>query len=62
MAGPLDGVTVIDLTSVIAGSLATQLFTQQGARVLTVEPPEGDRIRTLGAILHSPAPARLRRR
>lgn len=46
----MDGVTVIDLTSVVAGPLATQLFAQQGACVLKIEPPEGDRARALGAI------------
>ena len=47
---PLEGVTVIDLTSVVAGPLATQIMAQQGARVWKVEPPEGDRSRLLGAI------------
>lgn len=47
---PLTGITVIDLTSVVAGPLATQLMGQQGARVWKVEPPEGDRARMLGAI------------
>ena len=47
---PLDGVTVIDLTSVVAGPLATQIMAQQGARVWKVEPPEGDRARLLGAV------------
>lgn len=47
---PLEGLTVIDLTSVVAGPLATQIMAQQGARVWKVEPPEGDRARLLGAI------------
>lgn len=47
---PLEGITVIDLTSVVAGPLATQIMAQQGARVWKVEPPEGDRSRSLGAV------------
>ena len=47
---PLQGITVIDLTSVVAGPLATQIMGQQGARIWKVEPPEGDRARMLGAI------------
>src|SRR3546814_5628961 len=47
---PLKGITVIDLTSVVAGPLATQIMAQQGARVWKVEPPEGDRARLLGAV------------
>ena len=47
---PLEGITVIDLTSVVAGPLATQIMAQQGARVWKVEAPEGDRVRMLGAV------------
>ncbi len=47
---PLDGLTIIDLTSVVAGPFATQLLAQQGARVIKVEPPGGDRARMLGVI------------
>src|SRR3546814_1658067 len=47
---PLEYVTVIYLTSVVAGPLATQIMAKQGARVWKFEPPEGDLSRRLGAI------------
>lgn len=40
--GPLQGVKVIDMTTVGMGPLATQIFGDMGADVLKVEPPEGD--------------------
>ncbi len=47
MTAPLDGVTVVDLTSYIAGSYAAMQLGDLGARVIKVEALEGDSFREL---------------
>jgi crotonobetainyl-CoA:carnitine CoA-transferase CaiB-like acyl-CoA transferase len=50
MPGPLAGYTVVDLSQVVSGPLATMLMADQGAEVIKVEPTSG-----LGDITRAPA-------
>ncbi|MFM0268137.1 CoA transferase [Paraburkholderia sediminicola] len=46
--GPLAGVRIIDITTMILGPVATMLLADMGAEVIHIEPPEGDAFREVG--------------
>lgn len=51
--GPLAGVRILDLSSVVMGPFATQILAQLGAEVIKLEAPEGDNMRHVGPMKHA---------
>ncbi|CDJ99821.1 L-carnitine dehydratase/bile acid-inducible protein F [Microbacterium sp. C448] len=46
--GPLEHVTILDLTQHLSGPFGSQILSDLGARVIKVEPPTGDPTRRIG--------------
>ena len=47
--GPLEGVKVLDLTSMVSGPMAAMILADQGAEVIKVEPLTGEQLRHMAA-------------
>lgn len=55
---PLEGITVVELSTYIAAPSCGRILATQGARVIKVESPSGDVERKFGPTLFCPATTR----
>ncbi|MEM9305122.1 MAG: CoA transferase, partial [Pseudomonadota bacterium] len=53
MTGPLQGIRIVEFTSVVLGPYACQMLGDLGAEIIKVEPPTGDTNRNLGPYRNS---------
>src|SRR5471030_1620189 len=47
---PLSGVRVIEMTHMVMGATCGMILAQLGAEIIKVEPPQGDKTRSLGGM------------
>ena len=47
--GPLEGIKILDLTSMVSGPMAAMILADQGAEVIKVEPLAGEQLRHMAA-------------
>ena len=47
--GPLEGVKILDLTSMISGPMGAMILADQGAEVIKVEPIAGEQLRHMAS-------------
>ena len=47
--GPLEGLKVLDLTSMVSGPMGAMMLADQGAEVIKVEPTNGEQLRHMAA-------------
>ena len=53
MSGPLKGLLVVDMTRVLAGPYCTMILSDLGARIIKIEPPNGDDSREFGPLINN---------